>query len=297
MTTALHTVPGMGFKKNNPLPRAAANTGLEKVACRTKCGEVELKITLTPKFLVKPLREALVEPFLKVHNKRAAAPVGWEEIICIQIDGITLPEGAASETASENLLIHEEVRVELLTVVPPTLLDAFVAVARDAGEVTQENYRNPPPPPMTHKLIEIATAAGNVDGDSPPDADTLRRATNAFEAISGGGAAVSGARTRMALLTDQYVRELCFPESSAHTTVISDKIARMAVSAAEPGTVEAAEFTRFFAALTAAACAPPAAGEEEVTPMSAKKKKEQGGAEGFLQQLLEDDSVTARRIH
>ena len=31
--------------------------------------------------------------------------------------------------------------------------------------------------------------------------------------------------------------------------------------------------------------------------MSAKKKKEQGGAEGFLQQLLEDDSVTARRIH
>lgn len=289
-----HHVPGMGFIKNNPMPRQTA-AGLEKVACRTKCGEVELKITLTPKFLMKPLREALVEPFLKVHNKRAAAPVSWEQIQCIKIDSFPLDNLADAEvTPCERFLTKEDMRVVLITNPSATLLDALLEVARETEEITYENYHNPPQPPMTHELIRIAQAASDVEG-SPPDTDALRRATNAFEAVSGGAAAVNGAQVRTALLRDEYVRNLCFPTTSVHTRVLTDKVRRMAVGAGEPS-VEQTEFSRFFVALSAAACAPAAAAEEAPPPGARKKKKDQG-AQGFLEQLMDDDSVNVKRIH
>ena len=117
-----HYVPGMGFKK---LPPGAIRTmsGPESVACRTKCGEVELKITLSAKLLAKPLRAALIEPFLKVHNKRAAAPVAWEDIKCIKVDGYTLD-------------------------VPAVYSDVG-----DAGTGTGEEGTSPPPPPSASTFL------------------------------------------------------------------------------------------------------------------------------------------------
>ena len=41
-----------------------------KVVCRTVCGSVELNITLTAKFLAKPLKDALLTPFLGAYNKK-----------------------------------------------------------------------------------------------------------------------------------------------------------------------------------------------------------------------------------
>ena len=35
---------------------------MSKVVCRTVCGSIELNITLTPKFLAKPLKDALIKP-------------------------------------------------------------------------------------------------------------------------------------------------------------------------------------------------------------------------------------------
>ena len=59
--------------------------------------------------------------------------------------------------------------------------------------------------------------------------------------------------------------------------------------------VEFAEFTALFTALSAVACAPQAFAKEEEAP-SGRKKKTAGGTSDFLQQLLDDDSVTSRRI-
>jgi hypothetical protein len=289
-----HHVPGMGYAKNNPIPRSTA-AGLEKIACRTRCGEVELKITLTPKFLLKPLRDALIEPFLKVHNKRAAAPVSWEQIVCIKVDGMTLDTQAAADSEPcERLLTKEHVHVVLLTSLPATLLDALFEVAREFEEITYENYHSQPPKPMSHELIRIARAASDVEG-AAPDPDALRRANNAFEHVSGGDAAVSSAQVRAALLRDEYVRNLCFPSTSAHTRVLSDKVQRMSAGAGEPA-VDAAEFTRFFVALSAAACAPVTAIDDPPDPAALKKQKDEG-AGGFLQQLMDDESCSVKRIH
>lgn len=335
-STNPHTVPGMGYIKGNPAPRAHL---LEKVACRTKCGEVELKITLTPKFLAKPLREALVEPFLKVHTKRAAAAVGWEQIVCIKIDGAPIDVDATTLASlpCEHLLKKAEVGVTLLTCLPPTLLDALMEVAREHDEVTYENYRNPPPPPMARELMRIATAAYDVDAN-PPDADTLRRASNAFEAVSQGSATASGASVRRALLSDGYMQSLIFPQKSPHTKVLLDKVRRMAVdttvnrssatapapaaadaptavdvsagegdalppppqsgaAASSPG-ADALELPAFtrFFAALCAAACAPSTAAEEAPEPSSTSQASEGGAGGFIQQLMDDDSCTVRQV-
>lgn len=299
-----HHVPGMGYAKNNPSPRP---TSIESVACRTRCGEVELKITLTPKFLARPFRDALVEPFLKVHNKRATQPVSWEHVKCVKIDGFAV-DALSDTTIAASLLTKEYVTVELLTSVPSSLFDALVEVAREFEPVTQDNYETPPPPPMTRKLIAIAqSAAEAVDaaGDDVADAtetsagghvdeDTLRRSNNAFEAIAGGSPSVAGPQVRTALLSDDYVRSLCFPPQSPHNTTLEDKLRRMSMDRADSGSIEAAEFTRFFVALSAAACAPKSAAEEEPDPATGRKAN--GGSKDFLQQLMDDENCTVRRV-
>ena len=290
MAAALHTAPGMGYKHNAPLPNKSV-AGLEKVACRTKCGEVELKITLVPKFLAKTLRDALIEPFLKVHNKRAAAPVSFEELKCIKVDGFTLEPRIVAEMPCEKYLLREDARVQLLTSVPASLLDALAEVSREAEEITMENYYNKPLPPMSQELLRTMQRAADVDLN-PPDADTVRRAGNAFETLSGGEAAVSGAAIANALTRDEYVRGLWSPANSPHLAVIVDKIRRMAVSTAAEPPFDAAAFTQFFAALSAAACAPADAGHDDPAP---GKKKGQSGPD-FLQQLMDDDSCTVKRV-
>ena len=285
-----HTVPGMGFLKGNP---AAKPNGLDRCACRTRCGEVELKITLTPKFLLKPLREALVEPFLKVHNKRAAAAVSWDEIACVKIDGYTVDNDALETGPCGSILHSEDMSVELLAGVPETLFDALLAVARETGAVTEGNYRDPPPARMTMQLLRLAQAAADAE---QLDADMARRSSNAFEAISGGAAAVSGAKVRAMLLGDAYVCGLCFPQNSPHTAVLGDKVRRMAVARAGEASVSEIEFSRFFSALSACACAPAAMAEELPEDRPAAYSQESGDAGNFLQQLLDDDNVSARRV-
>ena len=133
--------------------------------------------------------EALVEPFSRC-TPRAAAPVGWEEILCIQIDGITLPEGCPGLRTSSSARRSSSCSHR-------SAADAARRVCRGRAR-RRRGYAarcgNPPPPPMTTAHTS-ANGHGQCRRRQPPDADTLRRATNAFEAISGGGAAVSGART------------------------------------------------------------------------------------------------------
>ena len=185
----------MGYAKNAPVIQAPSGA-LDRVVAFVRCGEVELKLTLTLKLLIKPLRDALVEPFLKVHNKRAASPVTWEDIKCIKVDDYVLDEPSKGQAAA--VLTKEEVRVLLLPNVTGSLIENFLAVAREEEPITRENYQSPPPRKLTRALIRIATSAADVDAQ-PLDADTSRRCSHAFEAIveaeraAAEGAAVEGA--------------------------------------------------------------------------------------------------------
>jgi hypothetical protein len=288
-----HHVPGMGYAKNNPAPRGG---GLQSVVCRTVCGEIELKITLTAKFLSRPIKDALVEPFLKVHNKRAPEAISWENIKCIKIDGITLDVAEMHGATAESVLQKATTQVLLLTSVPTSLTESLIAVAREREELTRENYRNPPPPCMTRELIRIAQLAADSVQDAAEDADAMRRCTNAFQAISGGDLAVVGAAVREAFLRDEYVRSLYLPASSVHMAALDNALSRMAVDRAEAA-IEMAQFSRFFAAVAAAACAPANAAEEVPDPeTSSAGHGMSGDAGGLLSKLLDDERVSARRI-
>ena len=205
-----HHVPGMGFQKNQPIPKPKGI--LDSVAARVRCGEVELKLTLTPKLLVKTLRDALVEPFLKVHNKRAPVEVTWEQLACIKVDGITLDD---MDVIAESVLKKEELKVHLVTTIPEDPLENLVAVAR----IEPTSYMDPPM--ITEELLNLARAAASSD---ELDADLGRRCSNAFQKISDGAETVSLANVRLALLRDEYVRKLVAPDNSHHMVAIDGGI-------------------------------------------------------------------------
>ena len=167
-----HYTPGMGHKMHTPLPKLAGR--LDEVAARVKCGSVELKLTLTAKFLARTLRDALIEPFLKVHNKRAQ-PLTFEEFACVKLNGNTLD--AFVDVVAGDVLKEPAVSVQLVPIaaLPSSLLEGFLVAAREKlpARFTAEGYRIPPPPTLTEKLVSIAEAANSEDAAS--DADMARR--------------------------------------------------------------------------------------------------------------------------
>ena len=279
-----HYVPGMGFKKHQPVPKPPGT--LDQVVARTSCADVELKITLSTKLLVRPLRNALVEPFLKAYNKRAMAEATWDDVACVKVDGVTL-DGDLGEVTAQAVLPHEHVRVQVVLreSMPRSLFDGLLAVAREppapySGE----------PPAFTQELVRVARVAASAEDF---DADMSRRCENAFEQIGGGAQKITSAAARAALLRDEHVRELGFPQVSPHGPSIDGALRRMATDAAVES-VDLAEFSALFAALSAAACAPPEAAIEDL-PIDKYEGVERTG-NSFLDELLNDDSCSVRRV-
>ena len=63
------------------------------VKVRVKSASVSLDITLTDKFLAMPLSKALVNPFIKAYNKKAATAVSSESLASVHISGGACPDG------------------------------------------------------------------------------------------------------------------------------------------------------------------------------------------------------------
>ena len=290
--SSLHHTPGMGYVKHMPAARGGGDGGgVQSCACRTRCGDVELKITLTAKFLARPLRDALVEPFLKAHNKRSPSQVQWDDVKCIRVDGTTLDQ--IDDILAGAVFNVEEATVLLVTQVPDSPLDSLLEAARGSDP------RAAAPPRVTRELLRIAEYAADAAVDGTLEADVVRRSATAFETIGSGAAAVTSAAVRRALLRDESVRALCFPEASPHVPCLDGALNRMAVDV-RASTCELRHFVPLFAALSAAACAPESAATEETD--EAQKSKSRGvrlGAESgsLLESILNDDKVDARRIH
>ena len=311
-----HYTPGMGFKTHAPPPPRQ----LDKVVAEVRCGDVKLKLTLTSKFLARPLRAALIEPFLKAHNKKVAEPVEWEHIKCVKVslDGSECAETVANPCAPcESILTGPSAIVQLLTSVPESCLESWVDAASTKRAfspyvpVEERGVGN-----VTGPLLRAAVAAANTDS-APLDGDTARRCRSAFEAVAGaeGGALLSLADVRRAFLEDEVVRSQCFLAGggSPHAACLDASIGRMSIAygpaagemgaegggadatADAPKTVSVDDFTRFFAAISAAACAPPNAAQDDPPPVPADGDGSRTGND-FLDQLLNDDGVKSRRI-
>eukprot|EP00966_Prymnesium_polylepis_P288268 6658460-Prymnesium_polylepis.2 len=53
-----------------------------------RCGDVELKITLTDKWLAKPLADALIEPFLGAYAKKMGAHLTSGDVARVLANGL-----------------------------------------------------------------------------------------------------------------------------------------------------------------------------------------------------------------
>jgi hypothetical protein len=67
--------------------RARSEEGLEP--------PVTLKMTLTPKFLGRPLVDAVVAPFLGAYNKKVGSSYDKDDVLLVVCDGVALEDIAA----------------------------------------------------------------------------------------------------------------------------------------------------------------------------------------------------------
>ena len=67
--------------------REATKPPPTQTVARVRCGDVELKLTLTPKFLLKALAGALVSPFLKAYSKRVGVEASLADVERIEVEG------------------------------------------------------------------------------------------------------------------------------------------------------------------------------------------------------------------
>ena len=73
-----------------------------RVVCHTRCSGIELKITLTQKFLTRSLRDALIIPFLGAYNKkRPDEPPLMPEDVYALVDGLRVRMDSALSKCSQ----------------------------------------------------------------------------------------------------------------------------------------------------------------------------------------------------
>jgi hypothetical protein len=79
-----------------------ATPAAEELKIRVKSASVEVFITLNAKFLAQPLEKALINPFIKVYNKKTDVPVSLESLISIHVTGAACPDGPVTiDTAKD----------------------------------------------------------------------------------------------------------------------------------------------------------------------------------------------------
>jgi len=78
-----------------------------KRAARVRCGETELKLTLTPKLLDRSLQQSVVRPFLQAISKKRGAALAVSDVTSIEVGGAALGLEEALAAPAGTLLTGE----------------------------------------------------------------------------------------------------------------------------------------------------------------------------------------------
>lgn len=180
----------------------------QTVVAMVTCEGASLKLTLTPKVLARPLRDALVAPFLKALVKRAAGSVSGtvQDISAVVVDGIAVddlsqaaglllrPEGAAADGAERSgfdvdvLLVLGAAAVRMLPNLDGRFLACFInlTVRTDRRDEMEKALR--------HAGIVAARFAART-GNEAAEADVARvwdtRLNARFDGAMAAAAAVA----------------------------------------------------------------------------------------------------------
>jgi hypothetical protein len=87
----------------------APNKG-EPGVFRVRCGDVELKMTIPPKALAKPLSECLCTPFLKEYARKTGTIAEASALTRVTVDGLE----TSAEMLASSFVLGNEVRVDLV---------------------------------------------------------------------------------------------------------------------------------------------------------------------------------------
>ena len=96
-------------------------------ATRVRCGDVELKLTLTAKQLDRPFDTAVIAPFLKAYSKKVGAlePVTLAQVSVVRVDDEQI--GDLSLASSVVLLVSEVVETEIFLKTPAVTQESLAA--------------------------------------------------------------------------------------------------------------------------------------------------------------------------
>jgi rhodanese-related sulfurtransferase len=130
--------------------RDVQDGGRKVVVCRLKLQDVELKMTLTEKFLSKPFADVVLTPFLNAYNKRRGTCLDVSALEHVCIDGKVVATGLGEAVGV--VLGGEAHRVELHALAPV----ASSVDSRSSADVSDAAAAPNPPSAVVERVCAAA---------------------------------------------------------------------------------------------------------------------------------------------
>ena len=147
----------------------------EELKIRVKSASVEVFITLNAKFLAQPLEKALINPFIKVYNKKTDVPVSLESLISIHVTGAACPDGpvtidtAKDPTVAASTILgsKEGVHIEF-TFAEQQMMPVFTEGMSEVEKLKARRRAENAAKRAAAGATDDAAAASDPSADSPP---------------------------------------------------------------------------------------------------------------------------------
>jgi hypothetical protein len=152
-----------------------ATPAAEELKIRVKSASVEVFITLNAKFLAQPLEKALINPFIKVYNKKTDVPVSLESLISIHVTGAACPDGpvtidtAKDPTVAASTILgsKEGVHIEF-TFAEQQMMPVFTEGMSEVDKLKARRRAENAAKRAAAGATDDAAAASDPSADTPP---------------------------------------------------------------------------------------------------------------------------------
>ena len=146
----------------------------EELKIRVKSASVEVFITLNAKFLAQPLDKALINPFIKVYNKKSDVPVALESLISIHVTGAACPDGpmtidtAKDPTVAASTILGSKEGVHIEFTFAEQMMPVFTEGMSEVEKLKARRRAENAAKRAAAGATDDAAAASDPSADTPP---------------------------------------------------------------------------------------------------------------------------------
>ena len=146
----------------------------EELKIRVKSASVEVFITLNAKFLAQPLDKALINPFIKVYNKKTDVPVTLESLISIHVTGAACPDGpmtidtAKDPTVAASTILGSKEGVHIEFTFAEQMMPVFTEGMSEVEKLKARRRAENAAKRAAAGATDDAAAASDPSADTPP---------------------------------------------------------------------------------------------------------------------------------